>query len=78
MIIEDDCVTTLWVYYIGLGIIIIIVPTAVLDYYGYMGVCILYLSRPEQDGQRLRSEVALGLALPCVFLQTLVTVWRPE
>ena len=43
-----------------------------------IGVCILYFWRPEQDGKRLRSEVALELALPCVFLQTLVTLWWPK
>ena len=32
----------------------------------------------EQDGQRLRLEVTLGLALPCIFLQTLVLLWRLE
>ena len=43
-----------------------------------MVVYILYLWRTEQDGQRLRLEVTLGLALPCVFLQTLILLWRPE
>ena len=33
---------------------------------GYAYFC---LWRPKQDGQRLRSVVALGLALPSVFLQ---------
>ena len=43
-----------------------------------MSVCILFLWWPEQDGQGLRLEVALRLALPCVFLQILVTLLRPE
>ena len=51
---------------------------AVVDHYDHHRLCILYLWRPEQDGQSLRSEISLGLALPFVFLQNLVTLWRPE
>lgn len=59
-------------YYIGLGIIIFIVHMAVSDHYRDHGVMHTLPLMTEQDGQRRRSEVDLGLALLFVFLQTLV------
>ena len=68
----------IWVYYIGLKIIIIIVCMAVLDHCGHHGG-MHTLSMTTRTGRTsLRSEVALGLALPCVFLQILVTLWGLE
>ena len=59
------------------GIIIVIVSMAVLDHYDHHGgMNNLHLTTRTE--QRLRLEVALGLALPCVFLQTLILLWRPE
>ena len=52
------------------GIIIVIVPIAVFDHYGHHGGMHTLLLTT--------SEVALGLALRCVFLQTLILLWRPQ
>ena len=68
------CWLPTWGYYTGIGIIINIVPMAVLDHYGHHGG----MHTLPLTTRRLRLEFALGLALPCVFLQTFILLWRPE
>ena len=51
--------------------LLLFVPMEIVDHYGHHGgMNILYMTT-RTGRQRLRSEVALRLALRCVFLQTL-------